>query len=355
MRRKFLLIDLCLVLLSYAFVSCGSGKEDIPPVPVEKPVAVSGVTLDKASLELLVDSTAQLTATVSPADADNKAVTWKSSDTSVATVSDSGLVTAVGEGTATITVTTTDGGKTATCAVNVTKPEDDPDDGGDDPDDGGDDPDGGGDDPDGGGDDPDDEPIHVSGVTLNKTSVTVYTYSTLQLTATISPSDAEDKTVTWSSSNPSIASVDENGKVKALKTGTATITVTTTDGGHTASCTVKVITYVPTPDPDIAVSSIALSQTELALNEGQTANLSATITPSNATDKAVTWSSSDKSIATVNAQGKVTAIKAGEAIITATASNGLKAICKVIVRGEVTGEVDSNENGSGGSTGEIEW
>lgn len=69
MRRKFLLIDLCLVLLSYAFVSCGSGKEDIPSVPVEKPVAVSAVTLDKASLELLVDSTGQLTATVNGGEA----------------------------------------------------------------------------------------------------------------------------------------------------------------------------------------------------------------------------------------------------------------------------------------------
>ena len=361
--NKFTLYYLCLLLLPLVLPSCGSSEDPLPPAPVEKPIAVSGVKLDKTSLELLVDSTAQLVATISPENADNKTITWKSSDTAVATISDNGLVTAIAEGKAAITVTTADGGHTATCTVTVNKlPEDEPggdEPGGDEP--GGDEPGGdepGGDEPGGdepGGDEPGgDEPIHVSGVTLNKTSATVYTHSTIQLTATISPDDAEVKTVTWSSSDSTIASVDENGKVKALKRGTATITVTTTDGGYTATCTIKVITYVP-DNPDIPVSGIALNQAELTLDEGQTATLTATVTPSNATHKNVTWSSSDTNVVTVDAQGKVTAIKAGEATVTARTSNNLTASCTVKVRAQVTGEVENTQTGGGGSTGEIEW
>ena len=362
--KKFRLYYLCLLLLPFALPGCGSSEEPLPPAPVEKPIAVSSVALDKTSLELLVDSTAQLTATVSPDNAENKSITWKSSDTAVATVSDSGQVTAIAEGKASITVKTTDGGHTATCTVTVSKlPEDEPDGdepGGDEP--GGDEPGGdepGGDEPGGnepGGDEPDgdDDPIHVSGVTLNKTGTTLYTFSTVQLTATVSPADAEDKNVTWSSSNPTVASVDENGKVKALKTGTAIITVTTTDGGHTATCTVRVITYVP-DNPTVSVDAVTLSATEVTLDEGQTAILTATITPSNAADKSITWTSSDTTVATVDSTGKITALKAGEATIIATSSNGQTATCTVIVRGQVTGEVDNTQTGGGGSTGEIEW
>ena len=357
--KKSRLYYLCLLLLPFALPGCGSSEEPLPPAPVEKPIAVSSVALDKTSLELLVDSTAQLTATVSPDNAENKSITWKSGDVAVATVSDSGQVTAIAEGKASITVTTTDGGHTATCTVTVSKlPEDEP--GGDEP--GGDEPGGdepGGDEPGGnepGGDEPDgdDDPIHVSGVTLNKTGTTLYTFSTVQLTATVSPADAEDKNVTWSSSNPTVASVDENGKVKALKTGTAIITVTTTDGGHTATCTVRVITYVP-DNPTVSVDAVTLSATEVTLDEGQTAILTATITPSNAADKSITWTSSDTTVATVDSTGKITALKAGEATIIATSSNGQTATCTVIVRGQVTGEVDNTQTGGGGSTGEIEW
>lgn len=107
-------------------------------------------------------------------------------------------------------------------------------------------------------------------------------------------------------------------------------------------------------DP-MMVTDVTLNVNSLELKEGETALLEVTVLPADADDKNVTWSSGNPSVAAIDSQGKVTAIKAGEAIITATAGNGLEATCKVIVRGEVTGEVTDSETGNGGSTGEIEW
>lgn len=105
----------------------------------------------------------------------------------------------------------------------------------------------------------------------------------------------------------------------------------------------------------ISVSGVTLNRTSLELDEGQTYTLTATISPSNATNKTVTWTSSDSGVATVNSQGKVTAVKAGEATITARSNNGQTATCTVIVRGQVTGEVENTPTGGGGNTGNIEW
>ena len=171
------------------------------------PVLVTGISLNNSNLSLYTGKTATLTATVTPENATNKAVTWKSSDDTIATVDNNGKVTAVKEGTATITVTTEDGNKTATCAVTVAA-----------------------------------ATVPVTGVTLNKTSTSLYVGDTETLTATVEPSDATNKTVTWTSSNPSVATV-ENGVVTALARGTAVITATTADGGKTASCTVTVSRY----------------------------------------------------------------------------------------------------------------
>ena len=170
-------------------------------------VPVNRVLLNKTSTTLTVGNTETLTATVEPANATNKAVTWSSDNSGVATVSN-GVVTAVTPGTATITVTAQgDSTKSASCTVTVTA-----------------------------------AAVPVTGVTLNKTSTSLYVGDTETLTATVQPGNASNQTVTWSTSDASVAAV-ENGVVRATGRGTATITVTTVDGSFTADCTVTVSWY----------------------------------------------------------------------------------------------------------------
>ena len=173
---------------------------------------VTGVSLDKTTLNLNPGKEGTLTATITPDNATNQNVTWKSSDTKVATV-DNGLVTAVAEGTATITVTTEDGSKTARCTVTVTT-----------------------------------ATVPVTGVTLDPTSLTLDVNQTATLTATITPSNATNQNVTWTSDNPSVATVS-GGVVTAVAPGEATITATTADGGFAATCTVTVNKPVVPPQP----------------------------------------------------------------------------------------------------------
>ena len=232
------------------------------------------MTLNKATLTLIEGASETLTATVAPANATNKKVTWKSSNAAVATVDAAGKVTAVKAGEATITVTTEDGAKTAACKVTVTMP--------------------------------------VSGVTLNKTALTLNIGANETLTATVAPANATNKKVTWKSSNAAVATVDANGKVTAVKAGEATITVTTEDGGKTATCKVTV-------KPNL-VSEITLAA--LAIYVGESKAITATVKPDDATNKALTWKSSDATVATVDATGKVTGKKIGTATITATAQDG---------------------------------
>ena len=164
-------------------------------------VAVSSIYLNSSSFSLNVGTNYQLSATVYPSNATEKAVRWVTSNSSVATVSDTGMVTAQSVGSATITVYASNG-KSASCSVTVTVP--------------------------------------VTGVSLNKTALTLDVGTSETLTATVSPNNASNKDVTWSSSNSNVASVDAQGKVTAKKTGNATITVTTKDGNKTASCNVTV-------------------------------------------------------------------------------------------------------------------
>ena len=174
---------------------------------------VTGVSLSKASLTLDVGGTEDLIATITPETATDKNLTWASDANGVATVDQNGKVNAVAPGTANITVTTQDGSHTATCAVTVTQP--------------------------------------VTGVTLDPTSLSLFTGDTATLTATVEPENATNKNVTWSSDKPEVATV-ENGKVTAVKEGTATITVTAQDGsGVSTSCSVTVThSMVHTPKKD---------------------------------------------------------------------------------------------------------
>ncbi len=251
-------------------------------------VPVTGITLTKDKVSMLPNKIYYLQANVGPANATNKAVTWKSSNTAVATVDSNGKVTAVAPGTATITATAKDGsGKSASCSVTVTQP--------------------------------------VTGITLNKTSISLQKGGTYTLIATVSPSYASNKTVTWMSSNDSVATVDANGKVTAVATGTATISVIANDlSGNGADCEVIVIQ---------PVTDIVLSNSSVNLKTGGTYTLTATVSPSNATNKTLTWKSSNTAVATVDSNGKVTAVGAGSATITATAKDGSgkSASCSVTV------------------------
>ena len=182
----------------------GSGKQASCTVTVAK--LVTSISLNKKTLYVNINATAQLTATVSPSDATNKSVTWTSSNTGVATVNSNGVVTGVSVGSCTITATAKDGsGKQASCAVTVQKP--------------------------------------VTSITLNYSSLKIKSNSIYQLSATVSPSDATNRSVTWASSNTSVATVRSNGLVNGIADGTCTITATANDGsGKRGTCTITVWT-----------------------------------------------------------------------------------------------------------------
>ncbi len=162
--------------------------------------------------------------------------------------------------------------------------------------------------------------VPVTGITMNKdnTTIAVGNNETLSI-STVVPDNATNKTVTWSSDKTNIATVDANGKVTAVAAGTATITATANDGsGVTATCTVTVI---------IPVTSVTINNAPAeALFVNSTGTLTATVLPNDATDKTVTWSSSDPDYVSINAEtGEYTIMGKkgyGSATITATATNG---------------------------------
>ena len=182
------------------------GKSGTCAVTVKaKAVNVTEVSLDRTELTLTEGETETLTATVKPDNADNRKVTWSSDKTDVATVDGAGKVTAVKAGVAVVTVTTEDGGKTATCKVTVKA-----------------------------------KAVPVTGVEVNPWAVTLSVRGTSKLSYTIRPADATNQNVKWESESPSVATVDSEGNVQGVAAGTAKICVTTEDGGFKSYCTVTV-------------------------------------------------------------------------------------------------------------------
>ena len=171
----------------------------------------------------------------------------------------------------------------------------------------------------------DEQEVHVTGVSVSPATLSLVEGTSDQLRATVTPSDAANKSVSWTSSATAIATVDNTGKVTAVSAGTATITVKTADGGKTATCAVTVTTKV------IPVTGISIEEGATAeVEEGKTVALTAKVQPDNATDKTLTWTSSNKAIATV-ADGVVTGVAAGQAVITAKAGDK-EATCTVTVK-----------------------
>ncbi|MBR1725556.1 MAG: Ig-like domain-containing protein, partial [Muribaculaceae bacterium] len=255
-----------------------------------KPVKATGISLDKTQLAMELNETATLTASLEPANTTEKTVSWQSSDTSVATVDQNGMVTATALGNATITATTIDGTNlSATCKVTVGV-------------------------------------ITVKSVTLDQHEAQVILGNDLQLTASVLPNDAANRTLQWQSSDAQIATVDQNGLVKTVGLGQAVISAQTTDGSNIKdSCVVTVL-------PEL-VTSIVLDKSEMEVYVEMTDTIHATVIPAEATIQSLTWTSSNESVATIDTDGVVTAVGVGNATITATATDGsgVTATCRVTV------------------------
>ena len=240
-------------------------------------VTIGAVTLDQKEVAIKKGKTVTLTPTVSPSSLEDKSVTWKSSDETVVTVSTSGKIKGIKYGTATITCTSNATGLSTTCKVIV------------------------------------------GNVTLSKSAVAIKKGKSLTLTAKLYPSTLTDKSVKWESSNTKYATVSSDGKVTGVKVGAATITCTSVATGLSTTC-------------KVTIGAVTLDQKTVAIKKGKTVTLTPTVYPSSLEDKSVTWKSSDETVATVSTAGKVKGIKYGTATITCTSNaTGLTATCKVTV------------------------
>lgn len=260
-------------------------------VDVQEIVATS-ISLSRTNVTLNIGGSETLTVDITPDNVTNKNITWKSSDESIVTVKN-GKITAKKEGITTITATLQNG-LSKECIVTVTK-----------------------------------EKINPTSITLNKNTVDLSVGKSETLTANILPTNATNRTITWKSNNNAIATV-ENGKITAKSVGTTTITATLSNGLK-AECKVTVKMQ------EIAAQGVTLDKTNAAITATKTLQLTATISPVNATNKNITWTTSDSNIATVE-NGKVTAKKEGTVTITAQTANGKVATCKITVQTPTTEE-----------------
>ena len=256
--------------------------------------AAYSIKLNNTSINLSVGESRSLKATTNPSAASD-GVTWTTSDKKVATVSD-GTVKAVGKGKATITAKTSNG-KTATCTVNVSAP--------------------------------------VTGISLSSSKIKMNKGDSATLTADITPKDANNKTVKWSSSDSTVVSVSA-GKIIAKEAGTATITAETYNGKK-ATCVVTVV---------VPEEEVSLSKNTVYIAKGKSFTLAAKVLPADATDKTLTWKSSNQNVAAVS-NGKIVAKSEGTAFITVSTSNGKTASCRIVVKGKKSKLPSGDVNGDG--------
>ena len=276
-------------------ITATSGENVAKPKSVAIPVTVlqpvQTVSFGTTEAEIAKGKTLKLTASVFPEDSSNKKLTWTSADTKIATVAN-GVVTAKSAGTTTITCTATDGSEAAaTCTVEVFLP--------------------------------------VTSVAFeNKNATTFVGGESITLSASVKPNDAKYTALTWSSSDESIATVDQNGVVTPIKAGKVTITATANDKidasskQKTAKCIVKV---------DQPVTGISIDGGNQDVAKGKTLKLKGNVEPADATNTKISWSTSDAEIATVS-NGMVTGKKTGEVTIIATAADGSGVSSSVKIR-----------------------
>lgn len=250
----------------------------------------SGVKFEVNELSLKTGESYTLTPILTPNDSTDTQLLWESTDTKIATVDAKGKVTGRAAGTAIIMVRT-EAGAIAMCKITVTTP--------------------------------------VRGVIINMTERTLFIKDKFELKASVNPSNASNLTITWSSSNTKVATVNSNGVVEGIKGGIAIITATTVDGGFSASCVVTV------REP---ITTITLNKKSYNLGLGKTYTLKATVTTESATNPKVRWVSSNPKVATVTQNGLVKGISLGRATITAIAQDGSKveASCEIRVVRPVT-------------------
>lgn len=252
------------------------------------PTLVSNISLSDSIITITKGESRQITASVLPTDATVQTLKWTSSNEQIAMV-ENGLIIGISAGEAIVTAEATDeSGISASCKVVV-------------------------------------NPILTQSITLDETSVTLHAGESIVLTPTILPADAE-QTLIWTSANTRVAVV-KDGKITAVAVGTTFVTAAANDGsGISAVCEVIV--------SPILVESIVLNPSSLLLYEGETALLEVTITPDDATQKGIIWSSSNPSVATITSEGMVSAIATGKAEIIARAQDGSKvqATCEVEVK-----------------------
>lgn len=274
-------------------------------------IEVQEIQITPAEPEVEVGKTIQLTADITPANATIKNCEWSSSDETIAEVDGNGLVTGVKEGSVVITAKAADGSeKTANVTLTVKKAS-----------------------------------IPVTGIALDKTKLDLEVGGTADLKASITPDTAANKTVLWTSSDETLAKV-ENGKVTALKAGIVTITAASADNPEIkAECAV---TIKEAAGEIIKVTGITLDKTAMELKAGETGQLTAAVAPADATDKEVEWVSEEPAIATVDSTGKVTAVKAGKTKVHAISRSDktISADCVITVTTASTGDSD-NKNPDG--------
>lgn len=237
-------------------------------------VSAAGITLNKNQMLLDVGYSETLKYTIE-GELNESNIVWHSTNPNVATVQN-GKVKAITRGTAIITVKIND--YSSTCKVTVS-----------------------------------DDYIAVNSIKINTNNLNLLIGNTEKLTVNISPSTATNKNVMWHSSNSSIVTVDSTGNITAKKIGSAIITATS--GNYSSTCKVTVVDKIP-------LKNITLNKTSLTIKEKETAQLSLSYNPSNATNKKVTWKSSNTGVATVNQSGKITAIKPGTTTITVVSNDG---------------------------------
>lgn len=275
-------------------------------------VVAHTVTLDKSSASIPLYSTLQLNATVTPHDGYEPTVTWSSSHPGVATVNQDGLVKGYMTGTATITARA--GQSTATCVVTVT-------------------------------------PILATELALNAYQTEIGVGDIFRLVATVYPDNATNRTVSWTIPPTDVISYSCNGNECLFvgeNAGQVIITARTTDGTNLSkSCVVTVKGSEPVFIP---VQSISVSPSSVRMTVGATRQLTATVLPTNATNRAVSWTSSNTSVVTVGSDGRITALKTGTATVTAHAKDGtgVSGSCTVtVVAGGGSERLPGDVNGDG--------
>lgn len=284
---------------AYITVSA-AGYQAVANIKVINTISLNSISIPK-NLQLKEQSSSTLNVTFNPSNATNKKVTWKSSNPNVATVDSSGNVKAKAPGTATITVISSDGGKVATCNVEVTALS-----------------------------------KKLTGISLNKTELSMELDTEETLTVIFNPEYAENKNIKWSSSNTKIAKVS-NGKITPVKPGKVEIKAVSEDGNYEAVCQVTILSP--------PIESIKFAQTKQSVALGSIVTLKTISTPTDTAINNPIWTSSDETVATIK-DGVLTALKLGTTVITISNEDGsIKAETTITVVKKVASDLSIKVKG----------